>query len=131
MIIEADRSEPPQEGDHWGIFPGPHLVRWPRWDSSYNIKKLKSIIIYSNRTVTLIQQSERCSDNLYLHKNSQTVKKGAAHAKKGSMKKFVKSKVAAQKWLSWSDNGKIFSNNNSGKFVTEFWKINLLGAFDT
>ena len=26
--------------------------------------------------------------------------------KKGSMKKVVKSKVAAQKWLWWSDNGK-------------------------
>jgi len=30
-----------------------------------------------------------------------------AHAKKGSMKKVVKSKVVAQKWLWWSDNGKI------------------------
>jgi len=30
-----------------------------------------------------------------LHQNSQTVKKGAAHAKKSSMKKVVKSKVAA------------------------------------
>ena len=46
---------------------------------------------------------------LYLHQNSQTVKKGAAHAKKNSsMKKVVKSKVAAQKWLWWSDNGKNF-----------------------
>jgi len=35
---------------------------------------------------------------------------------KSSMKKVVKSKVAAQKWLWWSDNGKIFNNNNSGKF---------------
>ena len=35
-----------------------------------------------------------------------------------SMKKVVKSKVAAQKWLWWSDNGKIFYNNNSGEFVT-------------
>jgi len=52
-----------------------------------------------------------------LHKNSQTVKKGLAHAKKGSMKKIVKSKVAAQKWLRWSDNGKIFNNKNSGEFV--------------
>ena len=33
------------------------------------------------------------------------------------MKKVVKSKVAAQKWLWWSDNGKIFNNNNSGEFV--------------
>jgi len=33
------------------------------------------------------------------------------------MKKVVKSKVAAQNWLWWSDNGKIFSSNNSGKFV--------------
>ena len=32
------------------------------------------------------------------------------------MKKVVKSKVAAQKWLWWSDNGKIFNNNNSGEF---------------
>ena len=51
-----------------------------------------------------------------LHKNSQTVKKGAAHAKKDSMKKVVKSKVAAQKWLWWSDNGKIFNCNNSHEF---------------
>jgi len=29
----------------------------------------------------------------------------------------VKSKVAAQKWLWWFDNGKIFNSNNSGKFV--------------
>ena len=34
-----------------------------------------------------------------LHKNSQAVKKRAAHAKNGSMKKVVKSKVAAQKRL--------------------------------
>ena len=26
-------------------------------------------------------------------------------------------KVVAQKWLWWSDNGKIFNNNNSGEFV--------------
>ena len=31
--------------------------------------------------------------------------------------KVVKSKVAAQKWLWWSDNGKNFNSNNSGKFV--------------
>jgi len=31
--------------------------------------------------------------------------------------KVVKSKVVAQKWLWWSDNGKIFNYNNSGKFV--------------
>jgi len=37
--------------------------------------------------------------------------------KKGSLKKVVKSKVAAQKWLWWSDNGKNFNNNISGKFV--------------
>ena len=35
---------------------------------------------------------------------------------KGSMKKVVKSKVVAQKWLWWFDNGKKF-NNISGKFV--------------
>ena len=29
------------------------------------------------------------------------------------MKKVVELKVAAQKWLRWSDNGKIFNNNNS------------------
>jgi len=33
------------------------------------------------------------------------------------MKKGVKSKVAAQKWLRWSDNGKICNNNNSGELV--------------
>jgi len=33
------------------------------------------------------------------------------------MKKVVKSKVVAQKWLWWSDNGKIFNSNNSGEFV--------------
>ena len=32
------------------------------------------------------------------------------------MKKVVKSKVAAQKLLRQSDNGKIFNNNNSGEF---------------
>jgi len=31
--------------------------------------------------------------------------------------KVVKSKVAAQKWLWWSDNGKNLNNNISGKFV--------------
>jgi len=37
------------------------------------------------------------------------------------MKKVVKSKVAAsQKWLWWSDNGKIFNNNNSGEFWCQF-----------
>jgi len=30
--------------------------------------------------------------------------------------KVVKSKVATQKWLWWSDNGKISNNNNSGEF---------------
>jgi len=34
------------------------------------------------------------------------------------MKKVVKSKVVAQKWLWWSDNGKFFNNNNSGKVVS-------------
>jgi len=53
-------------------------------------------------------------------KSSQTVKKDAAHAKKGSMKKVVKSKVAAQKWLWWSDNGKIFNSNNSSEFWCRF-----------
>jgi len=37
--------------------------------------------------------------------------------KKQHEKKVGKSKVAAQKWLWWSDNGKIFNNNNSGEFV--------------
>jgi len=36
---------------------------------------------------------------------------------KNSMKKVVKSKMAAWKWLWWSDNGKIFNNYNSGNFV--------------
>jgi len=31
---------------------------------------------------------------------------------KSRMKKVVKSKVAAQKWLWWFDYGKIFNNNN-------------------
>jgi len=35
------------------------------------------------------------------------------------MKKVVKSKVAAQKWLRCSDIGKIFNNNNSGEFVNQ------------
>jgi len=43
-------------------------------------------------------------------------KKRCCPCKKGSMKKVVKSKVAAQKWLWWSDDGKNF-NNISGKFV--------------
>ena len=66
---------------------------------------------------------------VYLHQNSQIVKKGAAHAKKSSMKKVVKSKVAAQKRLWWSDNGKIFNNNNSGEFVngrTFFYSLAVL-----
>jgi len=37
--------------------------------------------------------------------------------KKAEWKKVVKSKVAAQKWLWWSDNGKIINSNNSGEFV--------------
>jgi len=49
--------------------------------------------------------------------STQTVKNGTAHAKKGSMKKVVKSKVAAQKWLWWSNNGKNFNSNNSSKLV--------------
>jgi len=32
------------------------------------------------------------------------------------VKKVVKSKVVVQKWLWWSDNGKIFNSNNSGEF---------------
>ena len=36
-------------------------------------------------------------------------KKRCSPCKKGSMKKVVKSKVAAQKWLWWSDNGKNFN----------------------
>ena len=31
--------------------------------------------------------------------------------------KVVKSKLTAQKWLWWSDNGKIFNSNN----LSEFW----------
>ena len=37
--------------------------------------------------------------------------------------KVVKSKVAAQKWQWWSDNSKIFNNNNSGKFVLPIHKF--------
>ena len=48
-----------------------------------------------------------------LHQNSQTVNKGAAQAKRSSMKKVVKSKVAAQKWMCWADNGKNFNINIS------------------
>jgi len=40
--------------------------------------------------------------------------------------KVVKSKVAAQKWLWWSDNGKTFNNNNSGKFVSPIHKFTWL-----
>ena len=36
------------------------------------------------------------------------------------MKKVVKSKVVAQKWLWWSDNGKNFNNNISGEFWCQF-----------
>ena len=43
-----------------------------------------------------------------------------AHAKKGSMKKVVKSKVAALKWLWWSDNDKNFNSNNSSEFWCRF-----------
>ena len=50
-----------------------------------------------------------------LHKKQPSWKKGSAHVKKGNMRKVVKSKVAAQKWLWWSVNGKIFNSNNSGK----------------
>ena len=39
------------------------------------------------------------------------------------MKKVVKSKVAAQKWPWWSDNLKIFNNNNSGKFMLPIHKF--------
>jgi len=35
----------------------------------------------------------------------------------GIMKKVVKLKVAAQKWLWWSDNGENFNSNKSGEFV--------------
>jgi len=38
-------------------------------------------------------------------------------------KKVVKSKVAAQKWLWWSDNGKNFNNNNLGEFVNRQHKF--------
>ena len=44
-------------------------------------------------------------------------KKRCGRCKKGSMKKVVKSNMAAQKWLWWSDNDKIFNKNNSGEFV--------------
>ena len=37
--------------------------------------------------------------------------------KKDSIKKVVKSKEAAQKWLWRSDNEKISNNTNSGEFV--------------
>ena len=40
-----------------------------------------------------------------------------------SMKKVVKSKVVAQKWLWWSDNSKISNNNNSGEFVNRRHKF--------
>ena len=35
------------------------------------------------------------------------------------VKKDVKSKVAAKKWLLWWVNGKSFNNNNSGEFSAE------------
>ena len=46
---------------------------------------------------SFIQQFFWC--NLYLDKNSQAVKKGAALFKMASIKKGVKSKLAAKKWL--------------------------------
>ena len=52
--------------------------------------------------------------NNCIHQSTQkqtNCKKKCGLCKKGSMKKVVKSKVAAQKWLWWSDNGKIFNNN--------------------
>ena len=46
--------------------------------------------------------------------------------------KVVKSKVAAQEWLWWSNNGKNFNNNNSGKFVSlihKFTWVNVIKNF--
>jgi len=37
--------------------------------------------------IQILSLSEVCAVHYNLHKNSQTVKKGVAHAKKGSMKK--------------------------------------------
>ena len=47
-------------------------------------------------------------------------KKSVAHAKKGSMKKVVKLKVAVQKWLWWSDNGKILIATIEVNFGADF-----------
>ena len=59
----------------------------------------------------------------YINTKQPNCTKRCSPYKKGSMKKVVKSKVAAQKWLWWSDNGKFFNNNNSGEFVLShhFW----------
>jgi len=69
---------------------------------------LKLIIEQSDQDCLIGQSGRKCynynsfiRNNWYLHKNSQTLKRGAAHAKKDSMKKVVKSKVTAQKWLWW------------------------------
>ena len=47
-------------------------------------------------------------------------KKRCGPCKKRQHEKVVKSKMAAQKWPWWSDNGKIFNSNNSGEFWCRF-----------
>ena len=52
-----------------------------------------------------------------LQKKQPNWKKKVWPMQKRQYEKVVKSKGAAQKWLRWSDNGKFFNSNNSGKFV--------------
>ena len=49
-------------------------------------------------TLNISEFISKCTSYIYLIKNSQAVKKGAA-PKKAMVKKDVKSKVAAKKWL--------------------------------
>ena len=51
---------------------------------------------------------------IYLNQNSQAVKKRVRAPKKVKVKKDVKSKVAAKKWLV---NGKNFNYDNSSEFA--------------
>jgi len=56
-------------------------------------------------------------------------KKRCGPCKKG---KVVKSKVAAQKWLWWSDNGKNFNNKNFNNNISgEFWCRFPVGGVNT
>jgi len=87
------------------------------WEKSLNGLIVLNIFTSSSNCKIELFTTKDMSPTYISTQKQPNCKKRCGPCKKGCMKKVVKSKVVTQKWLWWSDNGKNFNNNISGKFV--------------